>query len=420
MNHRHASLAFAVCALLATANAQTNVGDVALTGFSSSTFGLFTGSTPVVGCPAAFGNLSQTILWDELDPQSFLVGGFGFIGRATIFGPGSVVYTPLTTNVSAVAQMAFDAQRQVVFADFGTAQLHRLDPVAGTVTAITTGVQPWGQDLGASVVDPLTGDIVCGGNGDIYRLPGGSGPAVPLATNLGGFVSGLQIDPQNGDVLATVLTVSRVIRIAANGTVSDVSPPFAVPGPNALDLDQNGDLVVGGGVGDVFRVPRAGGTPVFLVTNTQPFGNVNGIAVVGGGATSFGRAFGTACNGSFGPTTLAASGPFAVGATLTLTSTNHGAGTIGALVLGLDAQSYLGIPLPFALDGALGTSGCTLYTSADAMFPGVATGSGPAQLAFSFALPPTFAGGRFYAQHVALEPVAGGLSFSNGLAFRIR
>lgn len=400
--------------------AQTNVGDIALTGFSSSTFGIFTGTTPVTGYTAAFGNLSQTILWDDLDPQSFVIGGFGFVGRATVIGPGSVVYTPLTSTVVNVAQMAWDAQRQIVFSDFGTAQLHRLDPATGTVTAITSGAQPWGPDLGASVVDPFTGDIVCGGDGDIYRLPGGAGPAVPLATNLGGFVTGLQIDPQNGDVLATVLTVSRVLRIAGNGTISDVSPPFAVPGPNALDLDQNGDLVVGGGTGSVYRVPRVGGAPVFLVNNTQPFGNVNGIAVVGGGASGYGRAFGTACNGAFGPTTLVGSGAFRAGTPVTLASTNHSAGALGALILGLDAQSYLGIPLPFGLDPALGTSGCTLYTSADALFSGVASATGPATLSFGFVLPPFFAGGRFYAQHVALEPVAGGLSFSNGVAFRIR
>jgi hypothetical protein len=286
------------------------------------------------------------------------------------------------------------------------------------VTPITTGAQPWGPDLGASVVDPFTGDIVCGGDGGMDRLRGGTGPAVPLATNLGGFVTGLQIDPQNGDVLATALTVSRVLRIAGNGTISDVSPPFAVPGPNALDLDQNGDLVVGGRTGSVYRVPRAGGAPVFQVDNTQPFGNVNGIA--GGGASSYGRAFGTACNGAFGPTTLVGSGAFRAGTPVTLASTNHGAGTLGALILGLDAQSYLGIPLPFGLDPALGTSGCTLCTSADGLFPGVATATGPATLSFGFVLPPFFAGGRFYAQHVALEPVAGGLSFSNGVAFRIR
>ncbi len=400
--------------------AQTSVGDIALTGFSSSTFGIFTGTTPVTGYPAAFGNLSQTILWDDLGPQSFVIGGFGFIGRATVIGPGSVVYTPLTSTVVNVAQMAWDAQHQIVFSDFGTAQLHRLDPATGTVTAITSGTQPWGPDLGASVVDPFTGEIVCGGDGDIYRLPGGAGPAVPVATNLGGFVTGLQIDPQNGDVLATVLTVSRVLRIAGNGTISDVSPPFAVPGPNALDLDENGDLVVGGGTGSVYRVPRAGGAPVFLVNNTQPFGNVNGIAVVGGGASGYGRAFGTACNGAFGPTTLVGSGAFRAGTPVTLASTNHSAGALGALILGLDAQSYLGIPLPFGLDPALGTSGCTLYTSADALFPGVASATGPATLSFGFVLPPLFAGGRFYAQHVALEPVAGGLSFSNGVAFRIR
>jgi hypothetical protein len=48
------------------------------------------------------------------------------------------------------------------------------------------------------------------------------------------------------------------------------------------------------------------------------------------------------------------------------------------------------------------------------------TGSGPADLGFSFVLPTTFAGRTFFAQHACVEPVPGGFSFSNGIAFRIR
>ncbi|MCU0867021.1 MAG: hypothetical protein MUC36_24820 [Planctomycetes bacterium] len=415
-----AHLALLLTTALGTfASAQTNPGDIALTGFSTTTFGIYGGTAPATGYPTSgFGGLSQTILWDDQAPTSFLIGGGGFIGRATVLGPGSVNYTVLTANVNNVAQMSWDAQHQVVFADFGTAQLHRLDPTTGVVTPITSGMQPWGTDLTAAALDPLTQDIVCGGNGGLFRVPAGAATGLPFVSGLGGFVSGIQFDPQNGDVLATVLTVNRVIRVTAAGVISDVCPPFAVPGPNALDLDQNGELIAGGGTGQVYRIPRSGGAPVFLLNNTQPFGNVNGIAVVGGGG--YGRAFGSACNASFGPAMLGASGPFLARSTVTLTSSNHQAGAAGVLVLGLSRDAYLGIPLPFSLDSALGTVGCSLNVSADVTFAGVAAGAGPANLVFQILLPASFQNQQFFAQHATLEAVPGGFAFSNGIAFRIR
>jgi hypothetical protein len=231
-------------------------------------------------------------------------------------------------------------------------------------------------------------------------------------------VTGIAFDAITGDVLATVLTVNRVVRVDASGAVSNVAPPGSVPGPNALDIDQNGDLVAGGGTGQVYRIPRAGGSPTFLVNNTSPLGNVNGIAVVGGGG--FGRPFGAACNGEAGPALLRASGAFHVGALLTTTSSNHAANALGVLVLGLSNTAWLGLPLPLALDPLLGTSGCSLHVSGDVTLAGIASASAPADLTFAFPLTAAFANATFFAQHVALENVPGGLSWSNGLQFAIR
>lgn len=405
------------------AAAQTAVGDIAITGFSSNVFGIFGGAGPVTGYTTGGflgSGTSQTIVWDDANPTSFLLGGFGFIGRATILGPGSVSYTLLTTNVGIVSQLSFDAQRQIVFADSGIAQIRRLDPQTGTVVDVTTGSQPWGFDLNAGALDPLTGDYIAGGNGDLWRLPAGSSTAnaTPLATNLGGYVTGVAFDPVTGDVLATVLTANRVVRVDGTGAISDVAPPGSVPGPNALDIDENGDLVTGGGTGQVYRVPRSGGSPTFLVNNTSPFGAVNGVAVAFGGG--YGRPFGSGCNASAGPATLRASGPFRSGSTVTTTSSGHAPNTLGVLVLGVSATTWQGLSLPLALDPLLGTSGCSLHVSGDVTVAGVASASNPASLSFAIPLPPTFAGQRFFAQHVGLEAVAGGLSWSNGLAFAIR
>ena len=211
-----------------------------------------------------------------------------------------------------------------------------------------------------------------------------------------------------------MLTVNRMIRVSGTGAVTDVAPPFSIPGPNGLDVDHNGDYVTGGGTGQVYRVPHAGGAPVLLANNPGP---LNGIAVAGGGG--FGIPFGQTCNGTGGPVALTATGPFTVGSTVTTTSTNHEPTTAGVLILGISSSSYLGIPLPLLLDPFLGTAGCYAHVSLDVTSLALTSPTGPATLAFSFTLPPSFSGYRFYAQHACFEPVAGGLSWSNGLAFRV-
>jgi hypothetical protein len=419
--HRH-SLAF-LALLVGTPIlvAQVNPGDIALTGFSSTTFGVFTGTTPVTGYPTTGfqgSGTSQAILWDPQNPASFLVGGFGFLGRATVLGPGNVVYTLLTTDIGVVSQMSFDQNHHVVFVDSTSAQVRRLDPVNGVVTEMSSGAQPWGSELSSGVVDPLTGDVVVGGNGAIYRLPNGQTTGVPVVASLGGYVTGIAFDPVTGDVIATVLTVNRVIRVDGSSAITNVCPAGSVPGPNALDVDHNGDFIAGGGTGQVYRIPRAGGAPVFLVNNTAPLGNVNGIAVAWGGG--YGRPFGVGCAATFGTATLRATGPFRANQTVTTISTGHGPGAAGLLVLGLSASDWGGVPLPASLDATFGTVGCNLFVSADALLNGVANGSSPASLSFPLALGPAFAGRTFYAQHVALDAAPGGLSFSNGLAFGIR
>jgi hypothetical protein len=271
--------------------------------------------------------------------------------------------------------------------------------------------------LSASALDPVTGDVVLGGDGAIYRLANGTPTATPVVGSLGGFVSAIAFDPVTGEILATVLTVNRLIRVDGGGTVTNVAPPGSVPGPNALDVDENGDLVTGGGTGQVYRVPRAGGAPVFLASNTSPANAVNGLAVAGGGG--HGLPFGQGCSGAAGVVSLTATGPFRVGATVTTTSTNHAPNALGVLILGLSRESHLGSPLPVLLDPLLGTAACFLHVSIDATVVGFSSGGSPATLAFAFPLTPPFAGQRFHAQHACFEPVPGFLSWSNGLLFRV-
>ncbi len=407
-------------ATLSLVPAQVAVGDIAVTGFSTTSFGLIRAGNLVSGFNTG-GFLgtgsSQAILWDRQNPNAFLVGGFDFIGRATITGATAASYALLATNTGIVSQMSWDHAGQIVFVDSTAAQVRRLDPATGFVVDLSTGTQPWGGSLSAGAYEPTTGDIVVGGNGGIWRLPAGATTGVPIVTGLGGFVSGIAFDPVTGEVLATVLTVNRVIRIDAAGVVSNVAPPFSVPGPNALDIDQNGDLIAGGGTGQVYRIPRTGGAPVFLTSNTSPPNAVNGLAVAGAGG--FALPFGNPCAASFGPMDLRASGPFLVGATVTTRSINHAANSAGVLAVGLSRTNWLGVPLPLSLDALFGTANCSLLISPDVLLSGVTSASGPAELVIPVAIPPAFAGHTFFAQHACLEPVAGGMSTSNALMVRI-
>lgn len=419
---QHRWLGAFVCSLPSVLVAQVASGDIAVTGFSTNAFGVIDASLTVTGyaTPGFQGTgaaTSQAVLWDPASPNDFVIGGFGFVGRATIAGLGAVAYTLITNNVGTVAQMSWTDSGLIVFVDSGIDQVRLLDPANGTVVDLSAGAQPWGTEANAGALDPRTGDVVVGGSGGLYRLANGSAVATPIVGGLGGYVSAVAFDPATGEIVATVLTVNRVIRVAADGTVSDVAPPFSVPGPNALAVDPNGDFVTGGGTGQVYRVPRAGGSPTFLANNTSPANAVNGLAVAGGGG--FGIPFGPACAGAFGSVQLAVQGPYVVGATMLLRSTNHAPNTPGVLVLGLSDTTWLGLPLPLSLDGPLGTSNCWLNVSGDATLAGLSSASAPSTLDFTIVPSPAFAGVRFYAQHVGLEAVPGGLSWSNGVAVRV-
>jgi len=409
--------------LPAAASAQVTIGDIAVTGFSTNAFGVISAGPTVTGyaTPGFQGSgtaTSQAILWDPIHPDDFVIGGFGFVGRATITGPGAVTYALITNAIGIVSQMSWDSSGQIVFADSGTGQVRRLDPVTATVVDLSVGTQPWGTSLSAGAWDPLTGDVVLGGNGALYRLANGGSVGTTITSGLGGFVTAVAFDPLTDEILATVLTANRLVRVTGGGTVTNVVPPGTIPGPNALDVDQNGDYVTGGGTGQVYRVPYAGGSATFIASNTSPANAVNGLSVAGKGG--FGIMFGQGCNGAGGSVALTATGPFQSGSVVTTTSTNHASNALGVLVLGLSNAAYAGSPLPHLLDPLLGTANCFLNVSIDATVVGFSGPGSPATFVSSFLLTPAFSGHRFYAQHAAFEPVPGGLSWSNGLVIQVR
>lgn len=413
------TLPFFLLAVAAAAQVQT--GDIAITGFSANQFGILRGTTVIgyttPGFQGSGTSFAHAVLADPTNLNVFWLAGDGFLGTATINGPGNATYTLRSNALGLASQLSWDDTGGLVIADSGTGQVRRFDPTTNNLVDLSSGPQPWGLDLNAGAFDPLTGDALLGGDSTIYRLARGATTATPWITGLGGFVTTIAFDPLTGDVLASVLTVNRIIRVTRAGVVSDLNPNGSVPGPNALTIDHNGNWISGGGTGQVYRIPYAGGPPTFLANNTSPFGPLTALAVAGRRGDA--PVFGSSCAAAAGATTLRANGTLRAGTTVTLVSDNHAASAFGVLVLGLDNTTHQGLPLPYLLDPVFGTVGCRLHVSIDATASALSAPAAPANLSFPLPLPLVLAGRRLFAQHACFEPVAGGMAWSNGVALHV-
>lgn len=138
------------------------------------------------------------------------------------------------------------------------------------------------------------------------------------------------------------------------------------------------------------------------------------------GRAGYGWPFGAGCGGANGPVSLMVQGPVVAGGSIALVSGNHGPLLPGLTLFGLRDSSYAGAPLPLSLDPLLGTSGCFLFTSIDASMLAFTTSAAPATLSQALTLPAYWSGLRLFAQQVCLEPVPGGMSWSNGLLLQLQ
>ncbi|MCA8948506.1 MAG: hypothetical protein KDE27_03340 [Planctomycetes bacterium] len=408
--------------LLATSlAAQVAPGDIGVTGFSMSEFGVLTGGTATGYNIGSYGGTgtSQSILWDPSNPQSFVGGGFGFVGRATITGSGTASYALLSTNLGTAAQMSFDFAGNVVIADAGVDQVQILDVTTGTVTPLTSGPQPWGTTVNAGGFSSFSGDIVVGNQGDLYRIPFGSATPVLYAGGLGGYISNVIFDIATGDTICTVLQANRLLRIDSTGAQTDIMTPGAIVGPNAVVQDVNLDWLVGAGSGSVYRVPYAGGAPVLEGLNTAPSGTVSGVAVALSTSSGSWNAYGQGCAGTGGNVTLSITGTLQPGQTIQHVSDNHAPGMVGVALFGLSNTIFLGNPLPYSVDPLLGTSGCNLYAAIDATQIGITGAGTPATLSFSINIPSTPTGASFFLQHACFESAGGATSWSNGVVLQL-
>ena len=402
------AIALLLSSLAGLAPAQVLAGDIAITGFSTDSFAIASPPNVVNYNTGGFGGMvppgtSQSILHVPCSRNEFIIGGFGFIGRATVIGPGVVSYMTITTSVGNVAQMSWDAAGNLVVIDTGVDQVLRVTP-AGVVTNMSMGMQPWG-DLTAGAFDPMTGDVVLTDTESVYRLPSGSMTGTLFATiGLLEVPSGVLVDPNTNETIVTLFLSDRIVQVGAAGMLTDIVPPGTIDRPNSIDIDANGNYLIGAGSGELHSVSPAG---VAMLLASAPLlgSSLSGVAFVRRGAC----AFGSGCPSPVGTPVLSTMSNIAAGLPLVTMSDNHNDGVIGLAVYGLGTPEP-----PLNLDPILGTTGCSLLANPDVIDAALTNAMGELTLT----LPTTPAFGQFdlFVQHATLEGATlGTFSLTNGL-----
>jgi hypothetical protein len=220
-----------------------------------------------------------------------------------------------------------------------------------------------------------------------------------------------------GTLYAWDINIGLVTIDTTTGAATDPFPGTSGPsGLQALCSHPDGRLLVAGGAANslyVVDTTTGGTTAIGPMTGTS---DIRGVEPFGGAW----RPIGQPCRATFGPATLTVSGSLSVGGTMTSTSINHAPGSLGVLILGLSSTSHLGNPLPFSVDPILGTIGCNLFVSIEALLTGFTGAGSPASLSFTLSLGPPFAGAVFHVQHAVFEPTPpGGMSWSNGATIQV-
>ncbi len=282
-----------------------NSGDIGMTTFVTNQFYIRrtngTINTVYVPFQGANGGWSQAILWDPAKPDSFIIGGNAFLGRATMTGPSTATWTPITNMISEVAQMSWDANGDLVVTDYNNRNFFRVKPACGQVTPITTGVQPWGTSLNGGMLDAATGTLYAGNNtGGIYQRAFGAA-AFSILANTSGSIAGIIRDPLGPGIAAACYSNSRIVRVSPTGVVTDLVTPSSIPQPNAISVNAANEYVVArsanaDGSGNVsftlYRIPNAGGAAIVLGSALLSVGAQNayttgwtltGLAVAGTG-----------------------------------------------------------------------------------------------------------------------------------------
>lgn len=409
LNHRCVLVAAAVVLGAAVARGQVADGTLAVVSLTEFQYSLVDPQSGV-DTPFSLTNTTgsgtantQCVLWDPAQPDSFLIGGEGFLGRVTITA-GVSNYALITNQIGIASQLSFDANGQIVLIDSTADQVLRVDPNNGGISAITTGMQPWGADANCGAIDPATGDIYVGGNNAMWVIRNGTNSATLLSSGwtTGGFAfsTGVVFHPLTGEMVVSILTLDRIVQMdKLTGAIVDLVPAHSIQSCNSVAFEANGDLVVAGWMNALWRIPAGGGTPVNFGQLPNQGLLATGIAVKTGACGGSALAYGQGCpgTGDIVPV-LSLDGCPEVGETVQLTVQQGLGGSTAIVLLGLVPGSTPVGP------------GCALLVfpviGAQIALPlgGAAGVAGAGSIAVPLVLPPIAAGSAFTMQAFVIDP----------------
>ncbi len=333
----------------------------------------------------------QAFAIDSTTGQGVLLGLTGRVGHNAMSRAGTTLFATEQSTTASGVQFHLDT----------------LNEVTGIASRVSTTTREL-RGLAKNRQGELSG-ITNEAGGDQFVHVQSSTGAITVVGNTGFTqIQALAINPTFlGDVVFAWDLAAGLLRInPQTGVATDVDPAFGTGGVNVQFLTfSRGRLL--GGRDALYTIDAGTGVPTLI--GGSGFADVRGLEERFGVAVDYG----TACGG----VTLTATGSFFANSTLTSTSRGHARQAAGALMLGQSNTSFLGIPLPFNLDPLLGTSNCSLLTSADLMVTGSASLLGA--MSFSMPIPLFTQGGLFHLQHLALDPAPGGLVFTNGVTVRV-
>ena len=333
-----------------------------------------------------------------------------FTGVATVVGSGTGMHNSLARDGNGVL---WSLRTTGTFPNFAHT-MAIIDPNAGTATDVHAGAPDLrglagvGGSLMYGIHNTVVGSISSIDNLVLVDL------SIGTFTTIGptGMTALQGLAFHQGTLYAWDLNLGLVTVDMLTGLATD---PFPTSGFNGQGLcsHPDGRLLLGAPSG-LHSIDPTTGTATLIAAITG-VSDLRGIEAFGGFSTPFGQG----CNGAFGPVAMSVGGNLSPGGTFTSTSTNHAASSFGVLIFGLSTTSNLGLPLPLSMDPILGTVGCNLYVSIDATLSAFTGAVGPANLQFSFVLPPGTANAVFHVQHACFEAVPGGASFSNGVTVNV-
>lgn len=326
--------------------------------------------------------------------------------------------TPLGTGMQGQNCLARDASGTLWSTSRVSSSFHWLtnvNPATGGATARFSGPDLRGLSIGpGNTLYGIRNEI---GPDSLVRIDTNTS-AVTLIGNTGfADIQGLALHQgvlYAWDVFYGLLVINPVTGAAINPTPLVGGPLYY----QSLCSHPDGRLLLGGGDSHgpdaLFEVNIQNGTlrPIAQMTGIV---DVRGLEPLGG----YAMPFGPGCNGVHGQVVLSATGRYQVGGSIATVSSNHAASSLGMILFGFSRTQHLGNPLPLLLDPLFGTSNCRLVVSIDGTAVAFTGAGTPATLQHGFGLPAVAAGLTVHMQHVCFEPVAGGMSWSNGLTLSV-